>query len=138
MALPSRYSGPMLRVRALKPRARYASSRPCHPEVVADDSEPRFDRGTDHCRRGRRSYEVEWYAEGERFISEWKKFALFDEALCSADYSANFPIIFVIMPTTSKWVVIWNNHFLCDGYGALCYNLTRKHGFTTMHWSAHD
>jgi hypothetical protein len=82
--------------------------------------------------------EVERFAGGERFICEWRKFTSFDDALCSADYFANFPTIFVIMPTVSKWVAIWNNHFLCDGYYALCYNLTRRHGFTTMHWSAHD
>jgi hypothetical protein len=82
--------------------------------------------------------EVERFAEGERFMSEWRKFTSFDEALCSADYFANFPTIFVIMPTASKWVAVWNNHFLCDGYYALCYNLTRRHGFTAMHWAAHD
>ncbi len=83
-------------------------------------------------------FEVERYTEGERFICEWRRFISFDEALCSADYFASVPTIFVVMPTASKWVAIWNNSFLCNGHYALCHNLTRRHGFTTMHWSAHD
>lgn len=51
---------------------------------------------------------------------------------------ANVPTWFVALPTRSRWVVLWNNSFLCDGYDSLCWCLTRNHGLTTVHWSAHD
>ena len=44
----------------------------------------------------------------------------------------------LVLPTHSKWSVLWNNSFLCDGYDSLCHCLTKNHGLTTVHWSAHD
>ena len=50
----------------------------------------------------------------------------------------NVPTYMLALPTRSKWTVLWNNSFLCDGYDSLCANLTSRHGLTTIHWSAHD
>jgi hypothetical protein len=43
-----------------------------------------------------------------------------------------------VLPSRSRWTVLWNNSFLCDGYDSLCWCLTNNHGLTTVHWSAHD
>jgi hypothetical protein len=51
---------------------------------------------------------------------------------------ANVPTVYVILPTRSRWTVLWNNSFLCGGYDSLCWCLTKNHGLTTVHWSAHD
>src|SRR6267154_2408591 len=50
----------------------------------------------------------------------------------------NVPTSAVLLPTRSKWTVIWYNTFLCDGYDSLCWCLTSRHSLPTIHWSAHD
>lgn len=44
----------------------------------------------------------------------------------------------VILPTRSRWSVLWVNSFLCDGFDSLCQYLTRNAAMRTIHWSAHD
>ncbi len=45
---------------------------------------------------------------------------------------------FFVLPTLSKWTVLWNNSYLCDGYDSLCYCMTRFHGVDTLHWDSSD
>lgn len=44
----------------------------------------------------------------------------------------------LILPTRTRWTVLWNNSPVCSGYDSLCFCLTESHGLTTLHWSAHD
>lgn len=60
------------------------------------------------------------------------------QALKSCLSFTNVPTYFLVLPTSSRWTVLWNNSWLCDGYDSLCYCLTKNHGLTTVHWSAHD
>jgi len=48
------------------------------------------------------------------------------------------PTVFLVLPTRSRWSVLWNNSFLFSGHDSLCNDLTQNHGLTTVHWSAHD
>ena len=82
--------------------------------------------------------EVGRFLAGETISTAWAAFPNLDAALCSASEFANVPTIYLVLPTHSKWSVLWNNSFLCDGYDSLCHNLTKNHGMTTVHWSAHD
>lgn len=68
----------------------------------------------------------------------WEKHPDLDAVFAAPPEFANVPTWFVALPTRSRWVVLWNNSFLCDGYDSLCWCLTRNHGLTTVHWSAHD
>lgn len=82
--------------------------------------------------------EVKRFLAGERLASAWLDCASFGDALREAREFANVPTLFLVLPTTSRWCVLWNNSFLCDGYDSLCFCLTANHGLTTVHWSAHD
>lgn len=82
--------------------------------------------------------EIIGYVPGETLTKAWPKYANFDEALSAVSEFSNVPTQFLVLPTFSDWSVLWNNSFLCDGYDSLSANLTRKHGLTTVHWSAHD
>jgi hypothetical protein len=82
--------------------------------------------------------EVSRFLQGERVSASWVTFGDLDAAFQSASEFANVPTIYLVLPTRSKWSVLWNNSFLCDGYDSLCYNLTKNHGLRTLHWSAHD
>lgn len=66
------------------------------------------------------------------------EFAGLREALSAVNESSNVPTTILLLPTLSDRVVLWNNSFLCDGWDALCANLTRRHGLETLHWSSHD
>jgi hypothetical protein len=61
-----------------------------------------------------------------------------DQAIKSCTEFTNVPTYFLVLPTKSRWSVLWNNSWLCDGYDSLCHCLTKNHGLTTLHWSAHD
>lgn len=74
----------------------------------------------------------------ETLETSWEKFADLDAAFEAAPDFANVPTVFLVLPTRSRWTVLWNNSFLCDGYDSLCWCLTNTHHFTTIHWSAHD
>ena len=76
--------------------------------------------------------------QGENFDASWFQFGTFDAALGSALEFSNVPTHVLVLPTRSKWSVLWYNSFLCDGYDSLCSNLTTRHRLTTIHWSAHD
>jgi hypothetical protein len=82
--------------------------------------------------------EVGRFLAGEAIITSWESFSNLDSAFCSASEFTNVPTVYLVLPTHSKWSVLWNNSFLCDGYDSLCYCLTKNHGLTTVHWSAHD
>lgn len=56
----------------------------------------------------------------------------------SVDVFTNVPTKFFCIATNSQWTALWTNSFLCDGYDSLCHNLTKNHGFRTIHWKASD
>src|SRR6185503_5189563 len=84
------------------------------------------------------------HAEVSRFITNdpiktsWESFASLNTAFEAAPEFTNVPTFYLVLPTHSKWSVLWNNSFLCDGYDSLCHCLTMNHRLTTVHWSAHD
>jgi hypothetical protein len=82
--------------------------------------------------------EVRRFLAGEAISTSWEGFLNLDAAFCSASEFTNVPTTYLVLPTRSKWSVLWNNSFLCNGYDSLCHNLTKNHGLTTLHWSAHD
>jgi hypothetical protein len=82
--------------------------------------------------------EVRRFLKGENAVSSWKACASVDHALEHAPEFANVPTFYLVLPTRSRWTVLWNNSFLCNGYDSLCWCLTKNHGLTTIHWAAHD
>lgn len=82
--------------------------------------------------------EVARFVAGEELAASWEAFADLDAAFSAASDFANVPTCYLVLPTRSRWSVLWNNCFLCDGYDALCHCLTLNHRLTTLHWSAHD
>lgn len=82
--------------------------------------------------------EVSRFVDGEVLTSSSEVFQSLHAAFSSASDFANVPTFFLVLPTHSRWSVLWNNYFLCDGYDSLCHCLTLNHGLTTLHWSAHD
>jgi hypothetical protein len=84
------------------------------------------------------SARVRGFVADERLDTTWVDVACFDDALRQAADFGNVPTTFVVLPTRSRWSVLWNNGFLCNGYDTLCLGLTRHHGLTTVHWCAHD
>jgi hypothetical protein len=82
--------------------------------------------------------EVSRFLGGEPIVSSWETYRNLDAAFGAATEFANVPTVYVILPTHSKWTVLWNNSFLCDGYDSLCHCLTKNHSLTTIHWSAND
>lgn len=75
---------------------------------------------------------------GETLEVREQSFLTLDHAFGVADYFANIPTIFLVLPTVTDWSVLWNNSFLCDGYDSLCYCLTAYHKFETLHWFTND
>jgi hypothetical protein len=82
--------------------------------------------------------EVSRFLKSEQLTASWETFPNLDAAFGATPEFANVPTFYLVIPTHSKWNVLWNNGFLCDGYDSLCSCLTKNHGFTTIHWSAHD
>ncbi|MFZ6818367.1 hypothetical protein [Undibacterium sp. Ji22W] len=82
--------------------------------------------------------EVSRFCGKEVVDGDWEIFPNLDGAFGAANEFANVPTFYLVIPTFSKWVVLWNNSFLCDGYDSLCHCLTINHALTTLHWSAHD
>jgi len=82
--------------------------------------------------------EVRSFLGGEAIISFWRSLPSLDSAFQEVPEFSSVPTYYLVLPTRSKWTVLWNNSFLCDGYDSLCWNLTNSHGFTTIHWCAHD
>ena len=84
------------------------------------------------------SLEVRRFSAPEPVQLEHKPFRTLKEAFASCLEFTNVPTYLLVLPTRSRWSVIWNNSTICDGYDSLCHCLSRRHGMTTMHWSAHD
>jgi hypothetical protein len=78
------------------------------------------------------------FAGAERVAAGWHRFDSLDAAFRSAPNFDNVVTFLLALPTRSKWTVLWNNSFLCDGYDSLCWCLTSHHDLTTIHWAAHD
>lgn len=92
---------------------------------------------TEVCAEAMRS-ELTRYAKRDRLSASWVRFDSLEQVFASVDRFSNIGTQFFALPTRSRWTVLWNNSFLCDGYASLCANLTRVHGFTAIHWAAHD
>jgi hypothetical protein len=82
--------------------------------------------------------EVRRFLKGTPVSGRWTTVQDLDAAFSIPPAFANVPTWFLVLPTDSRWTVLWNNSFLCDGYDSLCSCLTRNHGLTTLHWFAHD
>jgi hypothetical protein len=82
--------------------------------------------------------EVSRFTGREKLGASWQRFPDLDSAFAAAADFANVPTVYLVLPSRSRWTVLWNNSFLCDGYDSLCWCLTNNHHFTTIHWSAHD
>jgi hypothetical protein len=82
--------------------------------------------------------EVRRFLEDEPISTSWEEFPNLDAAFRVASEFGHVPTVYLVLPTHSRWSVLWNNSFLCDGYDSLCHCLTHNHGLTTLHWSAHD
>jgi hypothetical protein len=78
------------------------------------------------------------FVQGEAVAATWEACPNLDSAFCMASEFANVPTVYLVLPTRSKWSVLWNNNSLCDGYDSLCWCLSAHHGLTTIHWSASD
>jgi hypothetical protein len=78
------------------------------------------------------------FLKGEPLDAAWCQFQDLDAAFRSAPDFRSVPTHFLVLPTRSRWTVLWNNSFLCDGYDALCACLSSNHRLTTIHWSAND
>jgi hypothetical protein len=82
--------------------------------------------------------EVRRFLKDAPVSGSWTTVPDLDAAFSIPPVFANVPTYFLVLPTHSRWTVLWNNSFLCDGYDSLCWCLTRNHGLTTVHWFAHD
>lgn len=93
-------------------------------EGVADAASAQFSKIAEYC--------------GDGFSAQWHTFEQLDMAFSSTPYFDNVGSRILLLPTRSKWVVMWNNNFLCSGFDHFCLGLTSQHALTTIHWSAHD
>ena len=75
---------------------------------------------------------------GDNHSAAWRSFEELDAAFASVPYFDNVGSQLLLLPTHSKWVVMWNNSFLCSGFDRFCLALTSHHALNTIHWSAHD
>ncbi|MFP8780834.1 hypothetical protein [Hydrogenophaga sp. RWCD_12] len=82
--------------------------------------------------------ELRRFLGAEQIEGLWLTASSIDQAIKSCEEFTNVPTCFFVLPTKSRWSVLWNNSWLCDGYDSLCHGLTTNHGLTTLHWSAHD
>jgi hypothetical protein len=82
--------------------------------------------------------EVTRFVKEEVVATSWENLPDLDSAFRIASEFANVPTVYLVLPTRSKWSVLWNNSSLCDGYDSLCSCLTNNHGLLTIHWAAHD
>jgi hypothetical protein len=82
--------------------------------------------------------EVCRFVKGQQVSGSWRTVGDLDSAFSIPPTFTNVPTCYLVLPTVSRWVVLWNNSFLCDGYDSLCFCLTERHGLTTLHWFAHD
>lgn len=83
-------------------------------------------------------HEYSRFAGGDPITCAWRRCDDLDAALGAIPFFDNVASHIVLLPTRSRWTVLWNNNFLCCGYDALCHCLTARHRLATVHWSAHD
>jgi hypothetical protein len=69
---------------------------------------------------------------------EWRTMADLDAAFASVPFFDNVGSRMLLLPTRSRWVVLWTNNFLCGGFDHFVRGLTLAAGLTTIHWSGHD
>lgn len=71
--------------------------------------------------------EVTRFLEGETLAVRWAEFPAVDAALGAAPGFANVPTFYLVLPSRSRWTVLWNNCFLADGYAlpGRCFVLER-------------
>ena len=69
----------------------------------------------------------------ESIIQEFKKYDSINDLFYSLNILTNIPTKFYLIPTKSKWAVLWNNSFLCSGYDSLMYMLSNKYNLKTIH-----
>lgn len=81
--------------------------------------------------------EVARYSDDE-IATEWRTFADLDAAFSSVAFFDNVGSRMLLLPTRSRWVVLWTNNFLCGGFDHFAQGITLGAGLTTIHWSAHD
>jgi hypothetical protein len=82
--------------------------------------------------------EVRRIVNGQPVSASWTAVDDLEAAFSIPSVFTNVPTCYLVLPTHSRWTVLWNNSFLCDGYDSLCWCLTERYGLTTMHWFAHD
>jgi hypothetical protein len=82
--------------------------------------------------------EVQRYCGSEKVEGEWIEADGIEDVFKLPQLLTNVPTFLAVMPAQSGWVALWNNSYLCDGYDSLCHNLTRLHGFRTLHWRASE
>lgn len=75
---------------------------------------------------------------GDDITTEWRTFADLDAAFDSVPYFDNVGSRMLLLPTRSRWVVLWTSSFLCAGFDQFIRSVTLDAGLTTIHWSAHD
>ena len=48
------------------------------------------------------------------------------------------PTKVIAFPTKTKWTIIWNNSFLCNGWDSLFINLTNFYDYDIFYFCSHD
>jgi hypothetical protein len=100
-------------------------------DLIEGDRETVADAVAEHFRA------VARYTEDDIAV-EWLTVADLDEAFASMPFFDNVASRMMLLPTRSRWVVLWTNNFLCAGFDHFVRGLTLDAGLTTIHWSAHD
>ncbi len=57
--------------------------------------------------------EVGRFLKDEVVLTSWEGFPLLDAAFQAAPEFANVPTFYLVLPSRSRWTVLWNNSFLC-------------------------
>jgi hypothetical protein len=82
--------------------------------------------------------EVSRFNHGEKYeINEFKINILDDVFKKETEFGVS-PFNFYVIPTKTKWSILWNNDLRCEGYDSLCSCLTKFFGFTTISWYSNE
>ena len=60
-----------------------------------------------------------------------------DEAIYNNKFTVT-PTKVITFPTKTKWIIVWNNSFLCNGWDSLFINLTNFYNYNTFYFCSHD
>ena len=60
--------------------------------------------------------ELRRFPGNEEMAASWQSFPCIDAAFEATAEFTNTPTFFLVLPTRSRWSVLWNNRSLCDGY----------------------